>query len=646
MGTSLFRLSAPATAKTLIAGILALLSLCGCAQQEPKKQNIPLDRIRCWTNNDVIRDIAFAPGERVWAATPGGLLSLDRSSGQCVVYTVASGLPSNNVLCVLYRAPGTLWMGTDQGAACFDGERFTCFDPEAGHLDSAVTAIAEGGDSTLYAGTERGIMRFTGTGWEPVNDSHEFARRPVRAMAADTDGSMWFVKEKALSHYSLDGTWEIFHKEILIPNRRVPPLFRYLLCIAVDSSNTKWVGSEHGLYGYNNQSWQWYFDRGRIGTGRGLRNNRIETIAPGAGQQIFVAHGDSPGYGDGLGIAFSKGTDQWSYLTTADGLPSNRIFKLKHDVGHILWAGTAKGLAAIEGQHIKAYPAPRLLPDNHVIDLLADTGGRRYALLATGLIACRGSTLQEIPALPVKGAGAGIAVNSRVYVAGSESGLYSFTESNSWEQDSFFAGRKVLHLEKNGPEQVLAVAADGIYCGAAGNWEKIGIDPMPAGFVPLKCFRDHQGALWITGASGRIQAGARSALLIARDRYLEQVALPALSLSYAYLNRIIFDQDHAAYFAGPAGLYRYTSSGWQTVSLPVEKGSLSAAAWDSAGRLWIAGRDQCLFMRDQGIWQEMLFAGKPAPGGITSIACDHDTALWLGTSNQGLLRIEMQGKTP
>ena len=619
MGTRLFRLSASATAKTLIAGILALLSLCGCAQHKPEKQDIPLDRIRCWTNNDMIRDIAFAPGERIWAATPGGLLSLDRSSGQCAVYTVASGLPSNNVLSVCCGSSGTLWLGTDRGIARFDAGRFTCSDPADGHLVPAVTAIAEGGDRALYAGTERGIMRFTGTVCEPMNDSHEFARRPVRAMAADTDGSMWFVKEKALSHYTADGTWKIFHKDILDSNTRVPPLFRYLLCIAVDSSGTKWIGSEHGLYGYNGSSWQWYFDRGRMGTGRGLRDNRIETVAPGAGQQIFVAHGDSPGYGDGLGIAFSSGTDQWTYLTTADGLPSNRVFKLKYDAGRILWAGTAQGLAAIDGRHIKAYPAPRLLPDNHIIDLFADSGGRQYALLATGLIACRGSTLREIPALPLKAAGAGIAVNSRVYVAGAESGLYSFTESGSWEQDSFFAKRKITHLEKKEPEQVLAVAADGIYCGAAGNWEKIGIDPMPAGFAPLKCFRDHQGALWITGTGGRIQAGARSALVTVQDRRPLPVALPALSLSYAYLNRIIFDQDHAACLAGPAGLYRYTSSGWRQISLPVEKGSLSAAAWDSAGRLWIAGRDQGLFMRDQGIWREMLFAGKSAPGGITRL---------------------------
>jgi ligand-binding sensor domain-containing protein len=550
------------------------------------------------------------------------------------------------VLCVLYRASGILWLGTDQGAACFDGERFTCFGIAEGLHDLTVTALAEGADGTLYAGTERGMVRFTGSRWAPVNDSHEFARRPVRAISRDADGSMWFVKEKALSHYLTNGTWEIYHKDILSTNTRVPPLFRYLLSIAVDKSGTKWVGSEHGVYGYDGRRWQWYFNRGRLGTGRGLRDNRIEAVAAGPAGKLFVAHGNSPGFEDGLGMAFSNGTDQWTYLTIADGLPANSVYTLKFDAGNILWAGTAQGLAAVDGQHITAYRPPALLPDNHVIAMLLADNGRPYALLASGMVACTGDSIQKLPALPVKGAGAVIAANGSIYVAGQDAGLYWCRGSGSWEQERFFAGRKVLQLEKNGPAQVLAVAADGMYRGSAGNWEKIKLDPMPADFVPLKIFPDRQGRLWITGACGRVQAGARSALVTVQGRRQVSVRVPSLSESYAYLNRIIFDQNNEPYLAGPAGLYHYSVSGWQQVLLPVERGSLSAAAWDAAGRLWIAGRDKGLFVRDRAVWRELLFAGKSAPGGIAAIAFDHDAALWLGTANQGLLRIDLPGKTP
>jgi ligand-binding sensor domain-containing protein len=631
--------------KTGVLLLLSCLLLCGCEDTAKKTINLPLPAITCMTAASAVRDLAFGSAGAVWAATPGGLLKFNQRNGQYAVYTVASGLPSNNVLCVWYSTSGILWLGTDQGIASFDGERFTCFGAADGLLDQTATAFAEDGDGTLYAGTKRGIMRFTSGIWEPFNDSHEFARRPVRAIARDTDGSMWFVKEKALSHYQRNDTWEIYHKDVLTANTKVPPLFRYLLCIAVDSSGTKWIGSEHGLYGYDGSSWQWYFDRGRLGTGRGLKDNRIETVAPGAGKRIFVAHGDSPGAHVGLGMAFSDGTDQWTYLTTADGLPSNSVYTLKADAGHTIWAGTAQGLASVDGRHIKAYQTRGLMPDNHVIAMLADEGGRRYALLASGLVECMGKTIKELPAMPGKQAGAGIAVSGRIYAAGADKGLYVFTGSGNWEQDGFFIERKVLHLEKSDQGQVLAVAADGIYRGSSGNWVKVEVEHTPADFIPLKVFQDYRGKLWITGTSGRIQGGARSALVTVQNKQLVLLAVPSLSLSYAYLNRILFDHNNTAYLSGPAGLYQYSASGWQPIALPVARGSLSAAAWDKQGRLWIAGRDQGLFMRDGSTWCEFLFAGKSVPGGITSIAFENDAVVWLGTSNQGLFRVDVTGKT-
>ena len=225
--------------KTGVWLLLSCLLLCGCEDTAKKTINLPLPAITCMTAADEVRDLAFGSADAIWAATPGGLLKFNQRNGQYAVYTVASGLPSNNVLCVWYSTSGILWLGTDQGIASFDGEHFTCFGTADGLLDQTATAFAEGGDGTLYAGTKRGIMRFTNGIWEPFNDSHEFARRPVRAIARDTDGTMWFVKEKALSHYQRNNTWEIFHKDVLTANTKVPPLFRYLLCIAVDSSGTK-----------------------------------------------------------------------------------------------------------------------------------------------------------------------------------------------------------------------------------------------------------------------------------------------------------------------------------------------------------------------------------------------------------------------
>ena len=123
------------------------------------------------------------------------------------------------------------------------------------------------------------------------------------------------------------------------------------------------------------------------------------------------------------------------------------------------------------------------------------------------------------------------------------------------------------------------------------------------------------------------------------------LAVPSLSLSYAYLNRILFDHNNAAYLSGPAGLYQYSASGWQPVSLPVARGSLSAAAWDKQGRLWIAGRDRACLCVTAAPGANFFLRENQFPGGIASIAFENDAVVWLGTSNQGLFRVDVQGKT-
>ena len=125
------------------------------------------------------------------------------------------------LLAVLYSSSGILWLGTDRGVCSFSRGAFTTSGTEDGLPAAAITVLAEGSDGTVYAGTERGIAKLSdGKRWEPVNDPHEFARRRVLDIARDTDGSLWFVKENALSHYRTDSTWEIFHKDLLLSQHK------------------------------------------------------------------------------------------------------------------------------------------------------------------------------------------------------------------------------------------------------------------------------------------------------------------------------------------------------------------------------------------------------------------------------------------
>ena len=75
------------------------------------------------------------------------------------------GLPQNTVLAVAATRDGYLWMGTYEGAARFDGVRFTLFNPSntTGIGNSLVTSLLERRDGDLWLATYGGgVSRLSG----------------------------------------------------------------------------------------------------------------------------------------------------------------------------------------------------------------------------------------------------------------------------------------------------------------------------------------------------------------------------------------------------------------------------------------------------------------------------------------------------
>ena len=82
------------------------------------------------------------------------------------------GLPQNTVLALAATRDGYLWMGTYEGAARFDGVRFTVFNPgtTTGIGNSLVTSLLERRDGDLWLGTYGGgVSRLSGGRFTPYS---------------------------------------------------------------------------------------------------------------------------------------------------------------------------------------------------------------------------------------------------------------------------------------------------------------------------------------------------------------------------------------------------------------------------------------------------------------------------------------------
>ena len=103
------------------------------------------------------------------------ILSLLLAGPRFVNYSAADGLPSNTVYAIAQDEGGTLWIGTRNGLASFDGARFSSWK-EYGR----VNALTVDRDNRLWVGTTDGLR---------VNDDR--VEGNIRALLTDSDGFVW-----------------------------------------------------------------------------------------------------------------------------------------------------------------------------------------------------------------------------------------------------------------------------------------------------------------------------------------------------------------------------------------------------------------------------------------------------------------------
>ena len=104
------------------------------------------------------------------------------------------GLPQNTVLAIATTRDGYLWMGTYEGAARFDGVRFTLFNPSTttGIGNSFVTSLLERRDGDLWLATYGGgVSRLSGGRFTQYAMRDGLSSDFVWCLFEDHAGTLW-----------------------------------------------------------------------------------------------------------------------------------------------------------------------------------------------------------------------------------------------------------------------------------------------------------------------------------------------------------------------------------------------------------------------------------------------------------------------
>jgi signal transduction histidine kinase/ligand-binding sensor domain-containing protein/DNA-binding response OmpR family regulator len=228
-----------------------------------------------------------------------------------------------------------------------------------GGISDGIWDIEKQSDSVFWMGTDMGLLRLYkkgNTGWQMKSFSeHPDMQVPIRKIFMDSNNNLWcgshgyglfLIPNPA---HNPDGKffsfrWENDNPESLSDN--------VVISIFLDSRKRFWVGTNNGLNqlkgNYEN------LDLSGLGhprlqfkryvaalPGEGLlNNNEINAFFENYNGNLWIAT-----QGGGINI-LNPETGKFSYLTTADGLPSNDVISLAPGDDGNLWISTTKGLAS------------------------------------------------------------------------------------------------------------------------------------------------------------------------------------------------------------------------------------------------------------------------------------------------------------
>jgi signal transduction histidine kinase/ligand-binding sensor domain-containing protein len=212
------------------------------------------------TPNNTLVGIAFsgASNRPLWPGT-GGPWEVDQqgviwfrtreralarfADGRAETVSPDAGLHGHRVQCVAMDARGTIWVGTDQGIAAWDGKRFADMTPTNGPAELSVHGMAFSSDGALWLDNGKRLLKCRDRQWlaESPPWDEEFNREPyLRWLHGDADGGAWLLHfSGGVFHANREGQGGSIHFPDGTPVRQAN-------CWYQDREHNVWLGLENG----------------------------------------------------------------------------------------------------------------------------------------------------------------------------------------------------------------------------------------------------------------------------------------------------------------------------------------------------------------------------------------------------------------
>ncbi len=533
-----------------------------------------------------------------------------RSKPAIQTFGTGEGLPSSTVHDIRPDRDGRLWIATGEGAAVYNGRRWTSIPLPGVSGSKWVRVVRQTADGSLWFGTDDGgLWRLQGGAWTRFGSEVLGSERVNTLLEVQEPGklpALWVgTGGGGLARYQ-GGAWTR-----LTPATGFPDTWVWQIAETSDAEGRPvlWACTRKGLARYQGGQWQTFTTRDGL---------------PGDETNGVVAWKEPSGAWTAVVSCWGQGLARWSLnrwvpFAPGNGGPRSRFFaslavtrSLQGEAS--LWAGSFdEGLFRWDGSAWSHYTVADGLPSNAIYGLYADSS-RRPALW----IGTRGGGLASLDL-------AGWRVVDRSL------GLPS--------------GDVTCFLESSSRTGILGTFLIGTAKGIAG-WDgrRWTLEGPPEERIHPHVYAMHRDA------AGRLYMGSVSGLAI-REGGSWRLVRREEGLPGSHVNCIVDSQDGGLLLGTNAGIARYREGRAQAVPMPAEAPQPTIYALletrDPGGEtlLWAGTRGDGLLKLSRGRWSrfgpEQGFPARSVHALLHAVDAQGRRWLWAGTSAAGLLRLDL-----
>ncbi|MEW6159424.1 MAG: hypothetical protein AB1813_18510, partial [Verrucomicrobiota bacterium] len=295
---------------------------------------------RTWTTQDglpdsEIRKILPMPDGSLWIGTRNGLARFDGK--QFEILTTRTGLDHSEVLNLHLRPNGLLWVCTTNGVFRLNTRlwrqgqlHFDQFTHEDGLIPGRIEAVAHTPDRVLWFGGPQGLCRYDGT-FRRFTEKDGFRPGHVAQLAVSSDGKLWLAR--------LEQGLEVFTGDKFLPIPTANGIRLNVNALVVARGGSVWFSSIG--------SGVWKLDPGKLFLGQEAFTQISLNEGLAAREKYWSLHQAADGalWMGGAGALTRFDSQTIVNFLPADGLVGEQFITITETPGGILWFGSRQGLS-------------------------------------------------------------------------------------------------------------------------------------------------------------------------------------------------------------------------------------------------------------------------------------------------------------